>query len=107
MEWIKPRHKALDRPHVADRLELQEQVTELAAQQAAMSEVLRSIANSPHELKPIFDTISAAAVRLFSSDYGPGLFPEAISSTSKLWSAQSDLARLNCSREAGAVPSRA
>ena len=37
MEPIKPRGgpKAPGRPRVADRLELQEQVTELAAQQAA------------------------------------------------------------------------
>jgi signal transduction histidine kinase len=66
MEQIKPRGclKAPRRPRVADHLELQEQVTELAAQQAAMSEVLRSIANSPHELEPIFDTIIANATRL-------------------------------------------
>jgi hypothetical protein len=44
--------KAPRRPRVADPTELQEQVTELAAQQAAMSEVLHSIANSPHELEP-------------------------------------------------------
>src|SRR6201987_1180414 len=65
MERIKPRGpKAPRRPRLADRLELQEQVTELAAQQAAMSEVLRSIANSPHELEPIFDTVIANAARL-------------------------------------------
>jgi C4-dicarboxylate-specific signal transduction histidine kinase len=51
-------------------LELQEQVTELAAQQAAMSEVLRSIANSPHELEPIFDTITANATRLCRAEVG-------------------------------------
>src|SRR3954452_1516190 len=57
-------------PRVADRLELQEQVTELAAQQAAMSEVLRSIATSPHELEPIFDTITANATRLCRAEVG-------------------------------------
>jgi signal transduction histidine kinase len=72
MEKIKPRGgpKARRRPRVANRLELQEQVTELAAQQAAMSEVLRSIANSPHELEPIFDTITANATRLCRAEVG-------------------------------------
>jgi signal transduction histidine kinase len=72
MEQIKPRGgpKAPRRPPVADRLELQEQVTELAAQQAAMSEVLRSIANSPHDLEPIFDTITANATRLCRAEVG-------------------------------------
>ena len=72
MEPIKPRGgpKAPRRPRVADRLELQQQVTELAAQQAAMSEVLRSIANSPHELDPIFDTITANAARLCRAEVG-------------------------------------
>jgi hypothetical protein len=46
MEQIKPHGgpKAPRRPRVADRLELQEQLTELAAQ-AAMSELLSSIAS--------------------------------------------------------------
>lgn len=72
MEQIKPRGgpKAPRRPRVANRLELQEQVTELAAQQAAMSEVLRSIANSPYELEPIFDTITANATRLCRAEVG-------------------------------------
>src|ERR1700724_639584 len=72
MEQIKPRRgpKAPRRPRVADRLELQEQVTELAAQQAAVSEVLCSIANSPHELEPIFDTITANATRLCRAEVG-------------------------------------
>jgi hypothetical protein len=41
---------------VLSRLELQKQVTELAAQRAAISEVLRAIASSPHDLQPIFET---------------------------------------------------
>jgi len=51
-------------------LELQEQVAELVAQQAAISEVLRAIANSPHELQPICDTIVANAMRLCRSELG-------------------------------------
>jgi signal transduction histidine kinase len=71
MERIKPRGpKAPRRPRLADRIELQEQVTELAAQQAAMSEVLCSIANSPHDLEPIFDTITANATRLCRAEVG-------------------------------------
>src|SRR6202045_8528 len=72
MEQSKPRGgpKPPRRRRVADRLELQEQVTELAAQQAAMSEVLRSIANSPYELEPIFDTITANATRLCRAEVG-------------------------------------
>jgi signal transduction histidine kinase len=72
MVQIRPRRgpKAPRGPRVADRLELQEQVTELAAQQAAMSEVLRSIATSPHELEPIFDTITANATRLCRAEVG-------------------------------------
>jgi C4-dicarboxylate-specific signal transduction histidine kinase len=72
MEQTKPRGgpKAPRRTRVADRLGLQAQVTELAAQQAAMSEVLRSIASSPHELEPIFDTITANATRLCRAEVG-------------------------------------
>jgi hypothetical protein len=51
-------------------LGLQEQVAELVAQQAVISEVLRAIANSPHELQPIFDTIVANAMRLCRSELG-------------------------------------
>jgi len=58
--------------HAKDRreLELQEQIAELIAQQAAISEVLRAIANSPHELQPICDRIVANAMRLCRAELG-------------------------------------
>ena len=52
------------------RSKLQEQVAELAAHQAAISEVLRAIASSPHDLQPIFQTIIDSAVRLCRAEMG-------------------------------------
>ena len=37
--------------------DLQKELTEVLRQRAAISAVLRAIANSPHDLQPIFDTI--------------------------------------------------
>jgi C4-dicarboxylate-specific signal transduction histidine kinase len=48
--------------------EPQDRVTELIEQQAAISEVLRAIASSPHDLKPIFDAILDSAKRLCRAD---------------------------------------
>jgi hypothetical protein len=42
----------------------------LAAQKAAISEVLRAIAGSPHDLQPIFQSIIDSAVRLCRGDGG-------------------------------------
>src|SRR6201993_5452092 len=55
---------------VRSRSELQKQVTELVEQQAAISEVLRAIASSPHDLQPIFDAILDSATRLCRADIG-------------------------------------
>src|SRR5258708_34582842 len=50
--------------------EPQDRVTELVEQQTAISEVLRAIANSPHDMQPIFDAILDSATRLCRADLG-------------------------------------
>ena len=47
-----------------------DRVAELIAQQTAISEVLRAIASSPHDLLPIFDAILDSATCLCRADIG-------------------------------------
>src|SRR6266436_5801598 len=50
--------------------EPQDRVTELIEQQTAISEMLRAIASSPHDLQPILDAILDSATRLCRADIG-------------------------------------
>jgi signal transduction histidine kinase len=50
--------------------DLQEVLAEVLRQRAAISSVLRAIANSPHDLQPIFDTIIDSAVHLCRAEFG-------------------------------------
>jgi hypothetical protein len=50
--------------------ELQKQVTDFAAQRLAISEVLRAIASSPHDLQPILQTLVDNAARLCRAEAG-------------------------------------
>ena len=49
---------------------LQKELAEVLRRRAAISEVLRAVANSPHDLQPIFDTILDSAVHLCRAEGG-------------------------------------
>jgi signal transduction histidine kinase len=55
---------------IEELMRVQEALRELVEQQTANSEVLRAIANSPHDLQPIFDAILDSAKRLCRADMG-------------------------------------
>ncbi len=55
---------------VSARSKLQDELTEVTRHRAAISEVLRAIASSPHDLQPIFDTILDSARRLCQAEVG-------------------------------------
>ena len=57
-------------PRALSRSELQKQVTDFAAQRLAISEVLRAIVSSPHDLQPVLQTIVNSAVRLCRAELG-------------------------------------
>src|ERR1700721_1672619 len=48
--------------------ELQDELTEVTRHRAAVSDLLRAIANSPHDLQPVFDTILDSASRLCEAE---------------------------------------
>src|SRR5258708_6749032 len=52
------------------RVIIQDRLTELIEQRTAISEVLRAIASSPHDLQPIFEAILDSGTRLGRADIG-------------------------------------
>jgi C4-dicarboxylate-specific signal transduction histidine kinase len=75
MKWVRQNHEAhrqakASRHRVPTRSELQQELAEVVRHRAAISEVLRVVASSPHDLQPIFDTILDSATRLCRADMG-------------------------------------
>src|ERR1700746_55503 len=76
MKQLRPNKKSIQgskgqRSRAPARSELlQRELTEVVRHRAAISEVLRVIASSPHDLQPIFDIITQSATRLCRATYG-------------------------------------
>lgn len=75
MKQIDPNQKTrrgakADPRRVSARSELQQELTKVVRHRAAVSEVLRAIASSLHDLQPIFDTILRSAIRLCRANLG-------------------------------------
>jgi signal transduction histidine kinase len=65
------RSKPAKRPKLLTAVQIcQKELAEVLRQRAAISAVLRAIANSPHELQPIFDAILDSATRLCRAEAG-------------------------------------
>src|ERR1700730_9811151 len=66
-----PRLRAPTLSELQDKLtEVTHELTDVTRHQAAISEVLRAIASSPHDLQPIFDAILDSATRLCRANVG-------------------------------------
>ena len=60
----------MEQPEAAhSNSDLQKELAEVLRQRAAISAVLRAIANSPHDLQPIFDSIIESAVHLCRTEW--------------------------------------
>jgi signal transduction histidine kinase len=76
MKQLRPNRKSIQGPKAhrsrvsASSALLQKELTEAVRHRAAISEVLRVIAGSPHDLQPIFDIIIQNATRLCRATYG-------------------------------------
>ena len=60
--------EALEAAH--GRSDSQPELAEVLRQRAAISEVLRAIASSPHDLQPVFQTILDSAARMCRAEVG-------------------------------------
>jgi hypothetical protein len=67
-----PRQSPRIRPRLpaSIRSKLQDELTEVTRHREAISEVLRAVASSPHDLQPIFDTIFDNVRRLCQVEVG-------------------------------------
>jgi C4-dicarboxylate-specific signal transduction histidine kinase len=71
MNQLDPSQETGEAPEAAHGgSDLQKELADVLRQRAAISAVLRAIANSPHELQPIFDAILDSATRLCQAEVG-------------------------------------